>query len=136
MGFDALKLGTALVGVLTLPGVYLMVGEAVGWWVGLWATSFAAVASWPVILSRLGLRCPFAPLVSTWTFYLLLRGLRSGRRNDYLLLGLLLGAGFCALHLCAAHRLTEGGGHVMMWLHPGWPGGRAWRAGLRTGAAG
>jgi len=93
VGFDVLKLGTALVGLLTLPGVYLMTRELYGRWVGLWAALFTAVASWPVILSRLGLRCPFAPLASAWAFYFMLRGLRTGRRNDFLLLGLTLGAG-------------------------------------------
>jgi hypothetical protein len=91
--FYALKLGTAMVGVLMLPGVYLVARELYGRWVGLWAAAFAAIASWPVILSRIGLRFPLAPLASTWALYFLFRGLRSGRRNDFLLLGLTLGAG-------------------------------------------
>lgn len=91
--FYTLKLGTALAGLLTLPGVYLMARELYGRWVGLSAAAFVAVASWPVILSRLGLRSPFAPLASAWTFYFMLRGLRTGHRNDFLLLGLALGMG-------------------------------------------
>ncbi|MFQ6101714.1 MAG: glycosyltransferase family 39 protein [Anaerolineae bacterium] len=94
VGFYALKLGMAVAGLLTLPGVYLMARELYGRWVGLWAIFFAAVASWPVILNRLGLRCPLAPLASAWAFYFMLRGLRTGQRNDFLLLGLTLGAGF------------------------------------------
>jgi len=93
VGFYALKLGTAIAGLLTLPGVYLMAREVYGRWVGLWATFFVAVASWPVLLSRVGLRYPFAPLASAWAFYFMLRGLRTGQRNDFILLGLTLGVG-------------------------------------------
>ncbi len=91
--FYALKLGTAVVGLLTLPGVYLLGRELFGRQVGLWATLFTAVASWPVILSRIGLRFPFAPAATAWSLLYLLRGLRDGRRNDFLLLGLWLGIG-------------------------------------------
>jgi hypothetical protein len=93
IGFYTLKLGAAIIGVLMLPGVYLVARELYGRWVGLWAAAFAAIASWPVILSRIGLRCLLAPLASTWALYFLFRGLRSGQRNDFLLLGLTLGAG-------------------------------------------
>jgi hypothetical protein len=91
--FFALKLGTAIVGLLMLPGVYLLGRELFDRRVGLWATLFAAVANWPVILSRVGLRFPFAPAVTAWSLLFLLRGLRDGRRNDFLLLGLTLGIG-------------------------------------------
>jgi hypothetical protein len=91
--FYALKLGTAAVGLLTLPGVYLLGRELSGRWVGLWAMLFTAVASWPVILSRVGLRFPFAPAATAWSLLFLLRGLRDGRRNDFLLLGVCLGIG-------------------------------------------
>ena len=93
VGFTILKVGTALAGLLTLPGVYLLARELYGRTVGLGALAFAAIASWPVILSRLGLRCPFAPLFATWAFYFLIRGLRRGERNSFVLLGLCLGAG-------------------------------------------
>lgn len=91
--FFALKLGTAIVGLLMLPGIYLLGRELFDRWIGLWATLFAAVASWPVILSRIGLRFPFAPAVTAWSLLFLLRGLRDGRRNDFSLLGLSLGIG-------------------------------------------
>jgi hypothetical protein len=91
--FFALKLGTAVIGVLTLPGIYLLGRDLFGRRVGLWATLFTAVASWPVILSRIGLRFPFAPAATAWSLLYLLRGLRDGRRNDFLLLGLWLGIG-------------------------------------------
>jgi len=91
--FFALKLGTAIVGLLTLPAVYLLGRDLFSRRVGLWATLFTAVASWPVILSRIGLRFPFAPAATAWSLLYLLRGLRYGRRNDFVLLGLWLGIG-------------------------------------------
>jgi hypothetical protein len=62
-------------------------------WVGLFGMLFTAVASWPVILSRIGLRFPFSPAVTAWALFFLLRGLRDGRRNDFLMLGVCLGIG-------------------------------------------
>jgi MFS family permease len=91
--FFALKLGTAVVGLITLPGVYLLGRDLFGRWVGLLALLFSAVASWSVTLSRIGLRFPFAPAVTAWSLFFLLRGLRDGRRNDFLLLGVCLGIG-------------------------------------------
>jgi hypothetical protein len=91
--YFALKLGTAAIGLLTLPGLYLLGRELFNRRVGVWALLFGAVASWPVILSRIGLRFPLAPAATVWSLLYLLRGLRDGRRNDFLLLGLWLGVG-------------------------------------------
>ena len=93
VGFYALKLSSVLMEVAILPAVYLLGRELYGRWGGFWALFFTAVASWPVILARLGLRCSLAPMISAWVFYVTIRGLRTGRRNDFLLLGLLLGLG-------------------------------------------
>jgi hypothetical protein len=91
--FLALKLGTAVVSLITLPGVYLLGRDLFNGWVGLWAALFTAVASWSVIISRVGLRFPFAPAMTAWALLFFLRGLRHGRRNDFLLLGVCLGIG-------------------------------------------
>jgi hypothetical protein len=93
VGFTVLKLGAALAGALTLPAVYLMARELYGAAIARWAMFFTAVADWPVWISRMGLRYPFAPLFSAWSFYFMLRGMRTGRRRDFLMLGLCLGAG-------------------------------------------
>ena len=93
VGFYALKLSSVLMEVATLPAVYLLGRELYGRRGGFWALFFTAVASWPVILARLGLRCSLAPMISAWVFYVTIRGLRTGRRNDFLALGVLLGVG-------------------------------------------
>jgi hypothetical protein len=92
--YFALKLGAAAVSLLTLPGVYLLGRDLFGRWVGLWATFFTAVASWPVATARVGLRFPFAPAATAWALFFLLRGLRKPRERDsFVLLGLWLGIG-------------------------------------------
>lgn len=120
----ALKLGTAAVSLLTLPGVYLLGRHLFGKQTGLWATLFTAVASWPVILSRVGLRFPFAPAVTAWSLFFLLRGLRDGRRNDFLLLGLSLGIGLQGYTAFRIMPLAVVVCWILAWLVTRWRGSR------------
>ncbi len=88
-----LKIGTALAGSAALLFVFLLGRELGGTEVGLWTMLLSAVARWPIALSRAGLRYPFAPLFAALTFYFLARGLKSGRRADFVWAGLFAGAG-------------------------------------------
>jgi hypothetical protein len=89
----ALKVGTALAGSVTLIFVFLMARELAGAEVGLWTMLLAAISRWPIALSRAGLRYPFAPLFAAPAFYFLARGLKSGRRSDFVWAGLFVGLG-------------------------------------------
>lgn len=91
--FMALKLGTALIGWLMLPAVFLLGREVLGTRAGLLAALFAAVASWGVITARFGLRYPLAPCATAWTLFFLVRGLRRDSRNSLLMAGLWVGIG-------------------------------------------
>lgn len=91
--FMALKLGTALIGWLMLPAVFLLGREVLGTRAALLATLFAAVASWGVITARFGLRYPLAPCATAWTLFFLVRGLRRDSRNSLLMAGLWVGIG-------------------------------------------
>ena len=91
--FMALKLGTALIGWLMLPAVFLLAREVLGTRAALLATLFAAVTSWGVITARFGLRYPLAPCATAWTLYFLVRGLRRTSRNSLLLVGVWIGIG-------------------------------------------
>lgn len=93
IGFLPLKIGTALLGLLAVPWVYLLGKELYDRSVGLSAATFFALSSWHVAISRIGLRFPFTPLFATATLYYLLRAFKYGRRNDWLLTGLMLGVG-------------------------------------------
>lgn len=93
ISFLSLKLGTVLAGLLTLPFIYLIGKELGGKWTGLAALFLAGVGYWPNVISRVALRYAFYPLFTAVTFYFLIKGLRTRRRNDFLLTGLLLGLG-------------------------------------------
>jgi hypothetical protein len=133
--FLALKLSSALVSLLMLPGIYLLAKEMFGRWVGLWAILFTAVASWPVLLSRIGLRSILTPVVSAWALLFLFRGLRHGRRNDFLLLGLSLGIGLYGYTAFRIMPLTVVACWALAWRaarSAGRPRPRLWRNALLT----
>lgn len=89
----SLKLGTAILGFLTLPFIYLLGKEVGGTRVALIAFTLAGIAYWPNVISRVGLRFPLYPLFAAPTLLYLIRGLRTRNRNDFLLSGLFLGLG-------------------------------------------
>ncbi len=91
ISYLTLKLGTALAGFLTLPFIYLFAKEIGGRWTGLLAMTFAGIAYWPNVLSRVGLRFPLYPLFAAPAMYLLVRGLRERRPNLLLLSGVAVG---------------------------------------------
>jgi hypothetical protein len=91
--FLSLKLGTALIGILTLPYVYLLGREYGGSRVGLFALFLFGIAYWPNVISRIGLRFPLYPVFVAPMLFYLIRGLRTRNRNDFLLSGLFLGLG-------------------------------------------
>jgi hypothetical protein len=88
-----LKIGVAAAGLLMLPFIYLLGREIEDEAFGLLAALLAAISYWAVAISRVGLRFPFTPLFVAPTLYFLLRGVRRGTRNDFLLAGLALGVG-------------------------------------------
>ncbi|MBC8506762.1 MAG: glycosyltransferase family 39 protein [Anaerolineales bacterium] len=93
LSFLSLKLGTALAGLFTLPFIYLLGKEIANRRVGLLAMALAGIAYWPNVISRVALRFALYPLFAAPTLYFLIRALRRGKRNDYLLAGLFLGLG-------------------------------------------
>jgi hypothetical protein len=93
LSFLSLKIGTVLLGLLTLPYIYLLGKEISGVRVGLFALFFAGIGYWPNVISRVGLRFPLYPLFVAPTLYYLIRGLRTRNRNDFILSGLFLGLG-------------------------------------------
>ncbi|MCK5313821.1 MAG: glycosyltransferase family 39 protein, partial [Anaerolineales bacterium] len=91
--FTSLKLGTVLAGLLTLPFIYLLGVELGNRRAGFLAMIFAGIAYWPNVISRVGLRFPLYPLFVAPALYFLVRGLRRGKVNDFILSGLALGIG-------------------------------------------
>jgi len=93
LSFISLKIGTVLIGLLTLPFIYLLGKEIGDRWVGLLSMFMAGTAYWPNVISRVGLRFPLYPLLAAPTLYFLIRGIRHSNRNDLVLCGLFLGLG-------------------------------------------
>ena len=93
LSYLSLKLGTALLGILTLPYIYLLGKEYGNERVGLFALFLFGIAYWPNVISRIGLRFPLYPLFVAPTLYYLTRGLRTRNRNDFILSGFFLGLG-------------------------------------------
>ncbi|GAB4542634.1 MAG: hypothetical protein Fur002_13270 [Anaerolineales bacterium] len=93
LSFFSLKLGTALLGFLTLPYIYLLGKEFANERAGLFAMTLFGISYWNNVIARIGLRFPLYPLFVAPTLYYLLRGLRTRSRNDFILSGLFLGLG-------------------------------------------
>lgn len=89
----ALKVGTALFGILAVPLTYLLGRELYGRGVGLLAAAFLAISHWHVAIARVGLRFPFTAAFAVPTLYFVFRAFRYNRRNDWLAAGLVLGLG-------------------------------------------
>jgi hypothetical protein len=91
-----IKVASALIGVLTVPAVYLLGKELCDRETGLVAALLLAISHWHVILTRVGYRASVLPPVLALMWLLLARGLRTGSRAAYALAGLFLGWGFYA----------------------------------------
>ena len=93
ISYLTLKFGTVLAGVVTLPFIYLFAREVAGRRAALAAMALAGVGYWPNVISRVGLRFPLYPLFVAPVMYYLARGVRTRSRNDFLICGLVVGAG-------------------------------------------
>jgi hypothetical protein len=131
--FMALKLGTALIGWLMLPAVFLLAREVLGARAALIATLFAAVASWGVITARFGLRYPLAPCAAAWTLCFLVRGLRRDSRNSLLAAGVWVGVG---LQGYTAYRFMVVVVPLLVLFWAGWLAARGLRDAARRTLAG
>jgi dolichyl-phosphate-mannose-protein mannosyltransferase len=131
ISFLSLKIGTVLIGLLTLPYVYLLGREVGGPRVGLLASVLAGVGYWPNLIARIGLRFPLYPMFVAPLMFYLIRGLRTRNRNDFILTGIFLGLGMhgyspfrivpllviAAVLLFAVHAQSKGARQsVLLWL--------------------
>ena len=92
--FFGLKLANALIGIITVYGVYLLGRELAGEDVALLAAFFASVMQWVESITRIALRFPYVTIATAFALWAIIRALRTGRRADYLFAGLIFGAGF------------------------------------------
>jgi 4-amino-4-deoxy-L-arabinose transferase-like glycosyltransferase len=77
-----IRLPAAVAGVLTVWGIYLLVGELFGIEAGLLAAFLLATSVWAIMFSRIGFRAILAPLLLAWTFYLFIKAIKQGSDTD------------------------------------------------------
>jgi uncharacterized protein YggT (Ycf19 family) len=93
MTFTTLKLGMALAFLFGLIYVYKLGKELGNRWTGLLAMLFMGFAQWPNIIARVGLRLVLCPVFVAPVMYYLIKGLRTGTRNHFVIAGIFLGLG-------------------------------------------
>lgn len=90
----SLRIAPAIIGVLTVWGLYLLGKEFFNKNVGLFAAAALAVSSWHVQFSRNGFRAIMAPFALVFLFYFFIRAYREGKLKDWLGFGIFLAIGF------------------------------------------
>lgn len=100
----ALKLWSMIFGTLAVLGAYLLGKELLKRRVaGLVAAFFMATSFWAINFSRIGFRAIMVSFLLSFGFYFFFRGLRRRSSLDFLVSGLIFGAG---LHTYIAFRVT------------------------------
>lgn len=96
LGFTqlALRIAPAIIGVLTVWGLYLLSKEWLDKNTALLATFFLAVSSWHVQFSRNGFRAIMTPLILVFLFYFLTEAVREKKRIYFILTGAFFALGF------------------------------------------
>jgi 4-amino-4-deoxy-L-arabinose transferase-like glycosyltransferase len=102
-----LRLPSAIFGVLTVLGLYLLAAELFSKNIGLLSAFLLAASFWHINFSRIGFRAILAPLLLTWALYFLLKAFRNARPKSYILnsifSGIIYGLGF---YTYIAYRVT------------------------------
>jgi hypothetical protein len=94
LSHTTIKMSSALIGVATIPAIYLLGKELFDTETGLFAAFFLSISHWHIIITRTGFRSCTMPLVLVLMWYFFVRALRSGRAWFYALAGFFWGLGF------------------------------------------
>ena len=115
LGFTymALKVGAVLIGVFAIPATFALTRVWFGAPMALTTAFFVAVSRWYLVASRGGFRYVFSPVFAALTGLFLLRALRYRQRNDFLLLGFVLGVG---MYTYTAFRIIPLAVVVCLWI--------------------
>ena len=91
----ALRIVSAVFGILTILGIYLLTKELFKKGaVALLAAFFLATSFWHINFSRIGFRAILLPFFATFGLYFLLKGLREGKTTSLVWAGVFTGLGF------------------------------------------
>lgn len=86
----AVKLTAAVVGLATVVAFYFLARILFNRERAFWATFLLATGGWHITFSKVGWRAIMVPLFEVLAFYFLWRGLKSGRKLDFVWAGLAL----------------------------------------------
>src|SRR3989344_9557589 len=90
----ALRIVSAIAGILTVLGLYLLAKQLFNWQIASLSSYLMAIAFWHVNFSRIGFRAILAPMLLVWGFYFLWRGLSSTKFWNFAISGMFWGLGF------------------------------------------
>ncbi|XOB41858.1 MAG: ArnT family glycosyltransferase [Candidatus Nealsonbacteria bacterium] len=97
----SLKIVPAIIGILTVLGLYLLTkelftqcDEARPRHIALLASFFLAISFWHTNFSRIGFRAILLPFILVFSFYFLFRGFGTKKIRDFIFSGLIFGLGF------------------------------------------
>ena len=89
-----LRIVSAIIGVLTVLGLYLLTQRLFNWQIAAISSYLMAIGFWHVLFSRIGFRAIMAPMLLVWGLYFLWRGLSSGRLWNFAISAVFWGLGF------------------------------------------
>jgi len=95
----SIKIVAAIIGILTVLGLYLLVKELFHYENGsrsiaLLSSFFLAISFWHTNFSRIGFRAILLPFISVFAFYFLFKGFRQKSILDFIISGVFFGLGF------------------------------------------
>lgn len=100
----ALKLPSIIFGTLTVLGVFLLTYELFQSYIaGLIGAYLITFSYWAINFSRIGFRAIMVPLILTFAFYFIFKGLRTKKYHDFIIGGLIYGLG---IHTYIAFRVS------------------------------
>lgn len=89
-----LKIWSIFFGTLTVLGMIFLGRELFrSWQAGLMAGFLYATTFWAINFNRIAFRANMLPFILVFSFYFLFKGLRTGKKMDYILAGVLFGLG-------------------------------------------
>lgn len=90
----SLRIVSALLGILTVLGLYLLTREMYDRRLAAIAGFLMAITFWHVNFSRIGFRAIMVPFILVYTFYFLWRGLKFNNKRHFFIAGIFGGLGF------------------------------------------
>lgn len=89
-----LRLPSAIIGLLTVIGIYLLARLLFNWQIAAISSFYLATSFWHTNFSRIGFRAILVPFVLVFGFYFLWRGFQKLNLKDFALSGIFFGLGF------------------------------------------